>query len=82
MCVCVCSNANPFHYYVLQVLSKADKALSVIYFGVMYRLGRPHYVWNEYLYRVLESNRVEWDDNDDERKGEGETWCRIIVCSS
>ena len=25
MCVCVCSNANPLHYYVLRVPRKADR---------------------------------------------------------
>ena len=54
-------------------------ALSVIYFQFTLRLGRPHYVWNEYLYSVLEEVEVwmtvcvtvcvVWDD--DERKGEG-----------
>ena len=29
-------------------------ALSVVYFWITHRLGRPHYVWNEYLYSVLE----------------------------
>ena len=29
-------------------------ALSVIYFQITLRLGRPHYVWDEYLYSVLE----------------------------
>ena len=29
-------------------------ALSVAYFQFMPRLGRPHYVWDEYLYSVLE----------------------------
>ena len=63
----------------------------------MLRLGRPHYVWDEYLYSVLEEVEVRvtvyaavcvvqlcsgvWDD-DDERKGEGETRCRLIACSS
>ena len=29
-------------------------ALSVVYFQFSHRLGRPHYVWDEYLYSVLE----------------------------
>ena len=53
VCVCVCSNANPLQYYVLHVLRKADRWLSVVYFQFMHRLGRPHYVWDEYLYSVL-----------------------------
>ena len=65
-------------------------ALSVVYFRIMHRLGRPHYVWGEYLYSVLEKVQVRvtvcvticvvWDD--DERKGEGETRCRLIAYSS
>ena len=60
-------------------------ALSVIYFQITHRLGRPHYVWGEYLYSVLQEVEVRvtvcvaWDD--DERKGEGETRCRLIACS-
>ena len=42
--VCVCSNANPLHYYALRAPCKVDK---------WRRLGRPHYVWDEYLYSVL-----------------------------
>ena len=53
----------------------------------------PHYMYDEYLYRVWEKVEVGmivsvfvycycvvWDD--DERKGEGETRCRLIACSS
>ena len=29
-------------------------ALSMVYFLIMQRLGRPHYVWDEHLYSVLE----------------------------
>ena len=67
--------------------------LSVIYFQIMHRLSRPHYMWDEYLYSVLEKVEVRVTasvtvcvvcvvrDND-ERKGEGETRCRLIACSS
>ena len=65
-------------------------ALSVVYFQITHRLGRPHYVWDEYLYSVREKVEVRltvsvtvcvlW--NDDERKEEGETRCRLIACSS
>ena len=68
-------------------------ALSVVYFLIMHRLGRPHYVRDEYLYSVrekvevgvivsvtvLQCNCVVWDDD---RKEEGETRCRLITCSS
>ena len=33
-------------------------ALSVVYFQFMHRLGRPHYVWDEYLYSALEKVEV------------------------
>ena len=33
-------------------------ALSVVYFRIMHRLGRPHYVWDEYLYSVREKVEV------------------------
>ena len=32
--------------------------LSVVYFLITLRLGRPHYVWDEYLYSVLEKVEV------------------------
>ena len=33
-------------------------ALSVVYFRIMHCLGRPHYVWDEYLYSVREKVEV------------------------
>ena len=33
-------------------------ALSVVYFRITHRLGRPHYVWDEYLYSVREKVEV------------------------
>ena len=33
-------------------------ALSVVYFRIMHRLSRPHYVWDEYLYSVREKVEV------------------------
>ena len=33
-------------------------ALSVVYFQVTHCLGRPHYVWDEYLYSALEKVEV------------------------
>ena len=33
-------------------------ALSVVYSRITHRLGRPHYVWDEYLYSVLEKVEV------------------------
>ena len=67
-------------------------ALSVVYFKITLHWDRPHYVGDEYLYSVLQELvvcvavcvvqlcREVWDD--DERKGEGETRCRLIACSS
>ena len=58
VCVFVCSNANPLHYYALRVPRKADKWRCVVYFQITHRLGRPHYVWDEYLHSVLEKVKV------------------------
>ena len=33
-------------------------ALSVVYFQFMHRLGRPHYMLDEYMYSVLEEVEV------------------------
>ena len=33
-------------------------ALSVVYFRITHRVGRPHYVWDEYLYNVREKVEV------------------------
>ena len=33
-------------------------ALSVVYFRITHRFGRPHYVWDEYLYSVWEKVEV------------------------
>ena len=33
-------------------------ALTVVYFLIMHRLGRPHYMWDEYLYNVWEKVEV------------------------
>ena len=33
-------------------------ALSVVYFRNIHHLGRPRYVWEEYLYSVLEEVKV------------------------
>ena len=57
-------------------------ALSVVYFQFTHRLGRPHYVWDEYLYSVLEKVEARMAlcvtvcvVLDDDRKGEGESRC-------
>ena len=33
-------------------------ALNVIHFQFMHRFGRPHYMWDEYLYSILEKVEV------------------------
>ena len=33
-------------------------AISVVYFRITHRLGRPHYMWDVYLYSVLEKVEV------------------------
>ena len=51
MCVCVCV----FECQPTALLRASGStqggwmALSVVYFRITHRLGRPHYVWNEYL---------------------------------
>ena len=32
--------------------------MRVVYFRITHRLGRPHYVWDEYLYSVWEKVEV------------------------
>ena len=44
-------------------------ALSVVYFQFTHRLARPHYVWDEYLYSVLEKVEVRM------------TVCVTVLCS-
>ena len=47
-------------------------ALSIVYFQIKHHWGRPHFVWDEYLYSELQkvevgvSNCVVWDDDDDD----------------
>ena len=51
-CVCVSSNADPTA--LLRAWGSAQGGLiAVVYFQFMHRLGRPHYVWDEYLNSVL-----------------------------
>ena len=47
-------------------------ALGVVYFRIMHRLGRPHYVWDEYLYSVLEKVEV--------RVTVSVTACVVLLC--
>ena len=47
-------------------------ALSVVYFRITHRLGRPHYVWDEYLYSVLEKVEV--------RVTVSVTVCVVLLC--
>ena len=59
ICVCVFSNVNPLHYYALRGFAQGGQmALSAVYFRFTYRLGKPHYVWDEYLYGVLKEVEV------------------------
>ena len=56
MCVCVCvcfTMPTQLHYYALGIpVPGGYMALSAVYFRFTHRLGRPHYVWDEYLYGV------------------------------
>ena len=88
--VCVCSNANPLHYYA--VPRKVDRWHSVWSIFESCTTWADHItcVWDEYLYSVLYEVEVRVTVcvtlcvvcDDDERKGEGETRCRLIACSS
>ena len=56
VCVCVFSDANPLHYYTrFGFRARRIDGVSVIYFRITHRLGRPHYVWEEYLHSVVGS---------------------------
>ena len=48
-------------------------ALSVVYFRITHRLGRPHYVWDEYLFSVREKVEV--------RLTVSVTVCVVLLCS-
>ena len=60
VCVCVCV----FQCQPTALLRSSSStqggqlALSVVYFRITHRLGRPHYVWDEYLYSVWEKLEV------------------------
>ena len=60
VCVCVCVfECQPTA--LLRASGSAQGgylALSVVYFQFTHRLGRPHYVWDEYLYSVQEEVEV------------------------
>ena len=45
----VCSNANPLHLCASRSAQGGYMALSVVYLKFTHRLGRPHYVWDEYM---------------------------------
>ena len=47
-------------------------ALSVVYFRITHRLGRPHHVWDEYLYSVREKVEV--------RVAVSVTVCVVLYC--
>ena len=58
MCVCV-FQCQPTALLRASGSAQGRKmALSVVYFQFTHRLGRPHYVWDEYLYSVLEKVEV------------------------
>ena len=50
----LCFNAKPLHLRASGSTQGGRMALSVVYFRITHRLGRPHYVWDEYLYSVRE----------------------------
>ena len=60
LCVCVCVfQCQPTALLRASGSSQGGHmALSMVYFQFTHRLGRPHYVWDEYLYSVLEEVKV------------------------
>ena len=71
--VCVCSNVNPLHYYELWVPRKVDKWLWVwSIYRITHRLGKPHYVWDEYMYSIQEKVEV--------RVTVSVTVCVVLLC--
>ena len=59
VCVCVCVFQCK-HTALLRPSGSAqggEMAVSVVYFRIMHRLDRPHFVWEEYLHSVLEKVR-------------------------
>ena len=87
---CVFSNANPLHYWCFGF--RAKRIDGVLVWSILNsRTACADHITcgNEYLYSVLEEvkvrmtvqcNCVVWDE--DERKGEGETRCWLMACSS
>ena len=67
------SNANPLHYYVFRVPRKVDR-WRYVWSIFESRLGRPHYVWDEYLYSVGLREKVEV------RVTVSVTVCVIVLC--
>ena len=49
----VCSNANRRTITLFRFRARWIDGISVVYFLIMHCLGRPHYVWEEYLYSVI-----------------------------
>ena len=58
MCVCV-FQCQPTALLRASGSTQGEQmALSVVYFRMTHRLGRSHYVWDEYLYNVREKVEV------------------------
>ena len=52
--------------------ARSIDGVNVVYFRITHRLGRPHYVWDEYLYSVGEKVEV--------RVTESVTVCVVLLC--
>ena len=52
VCVCVCAMPTQCTLRASGSVQGGYMALSVVYFQFTHRLGRPHYVRDEYLYSV------------------------------
>ena len=60
-CLCVLHRQPTALLRALGAVQGGQMALSVVYFQFMHRLGRPHYVWDESLYSVLEEVDIRED---------------------
>ena len=58
MCVCVFQCQPTALLRASGSTQGGQMALSVVYFRIMHRLGRLHYMWDEYLYSVQEKVEV------------------------
>ena len=64
----------PTHWTIMRFGFHARQinGIKCVYFQITHHLGRPHYVWDEYLYSVLEKVEV--------RVTVSVTVCIVLLC--